>query len=125
MSSSEASKWQRVIRESVREACETWRIQRQAGPVTGEALEAIVYRAAVPILTLLQDQAPEAVAALTPSVVRVMLAAAVEGFGGPRRATMSRRRSRDRNDSRALITPRDPAPAPAAKAKRAPTIAPE
>ena len=87
MSSSEASKWGRVIRESVREACETWRIQRQAGPVTSEALEAIVYRAAVPILTLLQDQAPEAVAELAPSVVRIMLAAAVEvvaeQHGGP------------------------------------------
>src|SRR5262249_19696225 len=41
-------------------------------------LEAIVYRAAVPILTLLQDHAPEAVAALTPSVVRIMLAAVRE-----------------------------------------------
>ena len=74
----EARKWNRVIRDSVREACETWRIQRQAGLVTSEALEAIVYRAAVPILTLLQDQAPEAVAALVPTVVRIMLAAAVE-----------------------------------------------
>jgi hypothetical protein len=74
----EARKWHRVIRDSVREACETWRIQRQAGPVTSEALEAIVYRAAVPILTLLQDQAPGAVAALVPTVVRIMLAAAVE-----------------------------------------------
>ena len=55
--------------------------------MTSEALEAIVYRAAVPILTLLQDQAPEAVAELTPSVVRIMLAAAVEvvaeQHGGP------------------------------------------
>jgi hypothetical protein len=74
----EARKWHRVIRDSVREACETWRIQRQAGPVTSEALEAIVYRGAVPILTLLQDQAPKTVAALVPTVVRIMLAAAVE-----------------------------------------------
>ena len=70
MPEDDARKWQRVIRESVREACETWRIQRRAGPVTSEALEAIVYRAAVPILTLLQDQAPEAVAELAPNVVR-------------------------------------------------------
>jgi len=86
VSSSEASQWHRVIRESVREACATWRIQRQAGPVTSEALEAIVYRAAVPILTLLQDQAPEAMAALTPSVVRIMPAAVevvAEDHGGP------------------------------------------
>ena len=46
--------------------------------MTSEALEAIVYRADVPVLTLLQDQAPEAVAELAPSVLRIMLAAAVE-----------------------------------------------
>ena len=76
-----------MIRESVCEACDTWRIQRQAGPVTSEALEAIVYRAAVPILTLLQNQAPEAMAELAARVVRIMLAAAVEvvaeHHGGP------------------------------------------
>jgi hypothetical protein len=60
----EAKKWQRVIRSSVREACETWRIQPQAGPVTSEALEAIVNRAAVPVLALLQELPPEAVVAL-------------------------------------------------------------
>jgi len=74
----DARKWQRVMRDSVREACDTWRIQAQAGPVTSEALETIVYPAAVPILTLLQDQPPEAVAALMPSILRIMLAAAVE-----------------------------------------------
>ena len=78
MSSQEAAKWHRVIRGSVREACQTWRIQALAGPVTSEALEAIVYRAAVPILTLFKDQPPEAVAALAPTVIRIMLAAAVE-----------------------------------------------
>ena len=74
----EAQKWQRVIRSSVREVCQTWRIQAKAGPVTSEALEAIVNRAAVPVLTLLQDLPPEAVAALVPSVLHVMLAAIVE-----------------------------------------------
>jgi hypothetical protein len=49
-----------------------------SGRASDEALEAIVYRAPVPIMTLLQDQAPEAVAALAPSAVRIMLAAAVE-----------------------------------------------
>ena len=82
-----------MIRESVREACETWRIQRQAGPVTSEALEAIVYRAAVPILTLLHDQAPEAVAELAPSVVRIMLAAAGGSGGGGARKRMKRMRN--------------------------------
>ena len=35
----------------VGEACETWRVQAQGGPVTTRALEAILNRAAVPILT--------------------------------------------------------------------------
>ena len=78
MPESEARKWQRIIRASVREACDTWRVQAQAGPVTTEALEAIINRAAVPVLTLLEDLPPEAVVALTPSVVHIMLAAVVE-----------------------------------------------
>jgi hypothetical protein len=77
--SAEARKWQRVIRASVREACQTWRVQAQAGPVTTEALEAIINRAAVPILDLLlRGQPPDAVVALAPSVVRIMLWAVVE-----------------------------------------------
>ena len=60
------------------EACQTWRVQAQAGPVTTDALDAIIHRAAVPILTLLQDQSPPAIAVLVPSVVRIMLAAMVE-----------------------------------------------
>jgi hypothetical protein len=77
MPEAEARKWQRIIRGSVREACDTWRVRAQAGPVTTEALEAIINSAAVPVLTLLQDLPPEAVVALTPSVVHVMLAAVV------------------------------------------------
>jgi len=76
--SGEARRWQRVIRASVREACQTWRVQAQAGPVTTKALEAIINRAAVPILNLLQNQPAEAVAALAPSVVRTMLWAVLE-----------------------------------------------
>jgi hypothetical protein len=85
--SAEARRWQRVIRTSVREACQTWRVQAQAGPVTTKALEAIINRAAVPILNLLQNQLPEAVVALAPSVVRTMLWAVLEmqagGGAGP------------------------------------------
>ena len=36
---SEGRKWQRAIRAAVREACETWRIQAQAGPVTEPQLQ--------------------------------------------------------------------------------------
>ncbi len=66
-----------MIRASVREACETWRVQAP-GPVTTKALEAILNRAAVPILTLLENQPSEAVVALMPSVVWVMLWAVPE-----------------------------------------------
>jgi hypothetical protein len=82
----EARKWQRVIRASVREVCQTWRVQAQAGPVTTDVLDAIIHRAAVPILTLLQDQPPEAIAALAPSVVRIMLAAMVGVLAEQQRA---------------------------------------
>jgi len=81
----EARKWGRVIRDSVREACQTWRIQARAGPVTDDALDAIIHRAPVPILALLQDQPPEAVVALAPSVVRVMLAAVIEVLAAEQR----------------------------------------
>jgi len=74
----EAQKWHRIIRGSVREACATWRVQAQAGPVTRDALRAIINRAGVPILALLEDLAPEAAVALTPSVVHIMLAAVLE-----------------------------------------------
>lgn len=47
---SEARKRQRTIRAAVWEACETWRIQAQVGPVTEKQLEEIINRAAVPIL---------------------------------------------------------------------------
>ena len=70
--------WQRLIRTAVREAWETWCLQGQAGPVTEKAFEAILNRAALPILRRLQDQPPEVVAVLVPTLVRAMLAAAVE-----------------------------------------------
>jgi len=47
---------------------------------------AIINRAAVPILTLLQDQPPDAVVALAPSVVRIMLWAVVEVVAERQRA---------------------------------------
>jgi hypothetical protein len=51
--SAEAHEFHRVIRASVRDCLETWRLQTQAAPVTAEALELVVARAAVPILRLL------------------------------------------------------------------------
>jgi len=83
---SEGRKWQRLIRAAVREACETWCIQAQAGPVTERQLEAIINRAAVPILRSMQEHPPELVTELLPSLVRVILAAAVEVMAEERRA---------------------------------------
>ena len=54
------------------------RIQARAAPVTEKQFEAIINRAAVPILAKLQDLPLELLAGLVPSLVRVMLAAAVE-----------------------------------------------
>jgi hypothetical protein len=53
-------------------------LQTQAGPVTVEALEAILARATVPILRQVEERPPEVVIALLPSLLRTMLAAFVE-----------------------------------------------
>ena len=58
------------------------------GPVTEKELEAIINRAAVPILAKLQDLPLELLAGLVPSLVRVMLAAAVEVMAEERRGRM-------------------------------------
>ena len=68
-SSAEASKWHRIIRASVRECLETWTLQAQAEPLTVEALEAILARAAVPILRQVEGRQAELVIALLPSLV--------------------------------------------------------
>ena len=63
---------------SVRECLETWALQAQAGPVTVDALETILARATVPILRQVEERPPALVAALLPSLIRVMLTAFVE-----------------------------------------------
>ena len=75
--SAAAREWHRIIRVSVRECLETWRLQASGGPVTVEALEAILARATVPILRQLEERPPELMMALLPSLVRTMLAAFV------------------------------------------------
>ena len=81
--SAEAHEWHRIIRAFVRECLETWRLQASGGPVTGEALEAILARATVPILRQLEGRPPEPMIALLPSLVRTMLAAFVEVMAEP------------------------------------------
>jgi hypothetical protein len=73
--SPEAHEWHRIIRASVRECLEAWTLQAQAGPVTVEALEAILARATVPILRQVEERQPELMVALLPSLIRTMPAA--------------------------------------------------
>jgi len=76
--SADAREWHRVICASVRECLETFALQAKAGAVTVEALEAILARATVPILSQAEGRPPELVVALLPSLVRTMLATFVE-----------------------------------------------
>jgi len=57
--SAEAREWHHIIRASVRECLETWQLQSKAGPVTVDALEAILGRSIVPILRQMEDKQPE------------------------------------------------------------------
>ena len=82
---SQDRRWQRTIRAALQEACATWQIQAQAGPVTPKQLETIINRAAVRILRSMQDHPAELVTALVPSLVRDMLAAAIEVLADARR----------------------------------------
>jgi hypothetical protein len=61
---------------------DAYRIQAQAGPVTDQALEGIIFRAAHPVVDGLAPYVAEQRAALLPSVVRVMLAAFIEEVAG-------------------------------------------
>jgi hypothetical protein len=61
---------------------DAYRIQAQAGPVTDQALEGIIFRAAHPIVDSLAPYPAAERAALLPSVVRVLLAAFLENATG-------------------------------------------
>jgi hypothetical protein len=67
-----------IISASVREMLDAYRIQAQAGPVTDQALDAIIFRAAHPIVNNLAPYPAEQRAALLPNVVRVLLASFLE-----------------------------------------------
>ena len=55
-----------------------YRIQAQAGPVGDQALEAILFRAAHPVVNILAPYPAEQRAALLPNVARMMLATFLE-----------------------------------------------
>ena len=77
----------RLISASVRDMLSAYRIQAQAGPMTDQALEQILFRAAHPIVTSLAPYPAEQRVALLPNLVRIMLAAFLEDV-----ATEDRRR---------------------------------
>jgi hypothetical protein len=72
----------RIISASVRDMLDTYRIQAQAGPLSDQALEGIVFRAAHPVVHSLAPYPTEQRAALLPSVVRVLLATFLENVAG-------------------------------------------
>jgi hypothetical protein len=80
--STEASELHRIIRARVRAMADAYRIQAQTGPVSDQALEAIIFRAAHPVVDSLAPYPADQRAALLPSVVRLMLAAFLEDVAG-------------------------------------------
>lgn len=80
--SDDARELHRIISASVRDMLDAYRIQALAGPVSDEALEGIIFRAAHPVVDRLAPYPAAQRAALLPNVVRVMLAAFVEEVAG-------------------------------------------
>jgi len=80
--SGEARELHRIISASVRDMLDAYRIQAQAGPVTDQALEEIIFRGAQPVVHRPAPYPAEQRAALLPNVVRLMLAAFLEDVAG-------------------------------------------
>jgi len=83
--SSKGPDWHQIIRASVRECLQTWRLQTRAGPVTAKALGTILARSTVLLMRRLEGQPPDLVVALLPGLIRTMLAAFVEVMAEDRR----------------------------------------
>jgi hypothetical protein len=79
----EARELHRMISASVRDMLSAYRIQAQAGAMTDQALEAIIFRAAHPIVNILAPYPAEQRVALLPNVVRFMLATFLEETARP------------------------------------------
>jgi hypothetical protein len=80
--STEAGEMQQIISASVSDMLSAYRIQAQPGPVSDQALEAILFRAAHPIVNILAPYPADQRAALLPNLVRIMLATFLEEIGG-------------------------------------------
>ena len=70
-----------MVSATVRDMLSASRIQAQVGPVSEQALEGILFRAAHLIVNILALYPTDQRAALLPSVVRIMLAAFLEEIG--------------------------------------------
>jgi len=77
----EARGLHRVIDASGRDMLSAFRIQVQVGRLSEQALEAIMFRAAHPIVNSVATYSAEQRAALLPNVVRMLLAAFLEEIG--------------------------------------------
>ena len=80
--SDETRELHRIISASVRDRLDAYRIQAQAGPVSDQALEGIIFRAAHPVVDSLAPYSAEQRAARLPSVVRLLLASFLEDVAG-------------------------------------------
>jgi len=79
--SEEVKELHRIISASGRDMLSTYRIQAEPGPVSDQALDAMLFRAAHPVVNILAPYSAEQRAALLPNVVRMMLAAFLEEIG--------------------------------------------
>ena len=80
--SDEARELHRIISATVRGMLSAYRIQAQAGPVSEQTLETILFRAVHPVVNILAPYPAEQRAALLPNVVRMMLATFLEEMAG-------------------------------------------
>ena len=76
--SEEVKELHRIISASGRDMLSTYRIQAEPGPVSDQALDAMLFRAAHPVVNIRAPYFAEQRAALLPNVVRLMLAAFLE-----------------------------------------------
>jgi hypothetical protein len=76
--SDEARELHRIVRASVRDMLDAYRLEARVGPVSDEALERVIFRAATPIVDRLAPFSAARRGALLPSIVRVLLASFLE-----------------------------------------------
>jgi hypothetical protein len=80
--SDEARGLHRVIRASVRDMLDAYRLQAQAGPVTDQGLEQIIFRLEHGVRQSLAPYPGPQRVALLPSVIRMLLASFLEAVAG-------------------------------------------